>query len=129
MAKQRISRAAYAKQAGLSRARITQLVQAGVIVLHRGLVDPVEADAARQRRVAPRMRGPAGTVHMASEPDLSFLERMPICQGCGGRYTEDVAADLNSPDPVKFCCDLCAQDVANGFDSAEILERRNLEVP
>ena len=124
MAKQLITRADYARRAGVSRAAVTQWVHRGVIVLHRGKVDPVQADAARQKYIAPRVR-PVRTVHTVSTP--TWMLRMPVCQGCGGRFGSDVARELGSPDPARFCCDLCFEDLRAGLSPAKVAAKRDLE--
>ena len=121
MAKQLITMADYARQAGVSRACVTQWVKRGVIGLEYGRVDPIQADAARQKWIAPRVR-PVG---LTATPDMSWLDRMPRCAGCGMRY----GVDCGSADPTSFCSDECMADYFAGLSQSQIAAPREAEAP
>jgi hypothetical protein len=56
---QLIKPSAYAKLRGLNKSTVSRQVAAGVIPLHDGLVDPVEADASRDRNLCHSHRAAA----------------------------------------------------------------------
>ncbi len=135
MARNLISQSAYARQAGITQQYVNRLIQRGVIAAYgrRRQVDPVEADRERARQIAPRMKhmSDSDAVIVAEQflvgPDMYRISRMPVCAGCGGRFGSDIAAELGSPNPERFCCDRCAADVAAGLTPAAIAERRETE--
>jgi len=120
-----MTQAEYAKRAGVTQRYISKLVARGVIPVHgpSRRIDPLEADAARARQVSPRMQLP--TLGRPSDPNMSRLSIMPVCQGCGGRY----GLDCGSSDPTSVCCDECMVDSFGGLSPSQIAARREAEAP
>ena len=114
MARKLISARQYAKQRGISNVYVSRLVNEGKIPSHgeERRIDPKEADRARAENTMIGTRRPAWARHEAR-----VAEGYPVCSACGEAFDPTLAKELNSPNPDKFCSDLCS---GLGFTEAEL---------
>jgi len=129
MSKLGISQRAYARRAGVSSAYVNKLVKHGKLpLLPDGSLDAAACDVARAKHTNVaigilRKRWQAAKNRPMPKQAQAWLR----CEGCAEQYRVAEAGNSTqaSPDPQRFCCDLCASDHAAGLSARQI--RRKTE--
>jgi hypothetical protein len=124
-----LSQRGYAKHAGVTGPYVAKLIKQGKLpTLADGSLDAVACDAARSRNTNVvkgilRKRRQAARNRPAPKQAQAWLR----CVACGEQYRVAEAGNSTqaSPDPQRFCCDLCASDHAAGLSARQI--RRKTE--
>jgi hypothetical protein len=119
-----ISQRAYARHAGVSGPYVAKLIKQGKLpTLPDGSLDSVACDVARSRNTNViegilRKRRRAALNRLMPKQAQAWLR----CAGCGEQYRPSEAANSTqrSPDPSRYCCDLCGTDAAAGLSKAQI---------
>jgi hypothetical protein len=119
---QGVSLRQYAKHAGCSLTYIQRLLAQGKIkALPDGTLDQRLCDAYRAQNTCvgkgQRRRGLKDTTNASTAS----------CSGCGEAYNIAGATAGDSPDPKRFCCRQCCNDVAAGLSRAAIRRRISRE--
>ena len=116
--KKLLSQSEYARQRGISQPYVHKLIRKGLIPTHAGGIDPREADQAREENTLIGGRRPAWV-----RRQTLVAAGYPLCQGCGEPNDIETAKALLSPDPEKFCSELCS---GLGFTEAEMRDMASL---
>ena len=112
-----VTQSEYARQRGISQPYVHKMISRGMFPTHDGKIDPAEADAGRAKYTIIGGRRPAWV-----RREALAAAGHPLCQGCGEPIDIETAKAL-SPDPEKFCNELCS---GLGFTDSEMRELDDL---